>query len=228
MDDVRAQMRLLTKSAPATIHPFLSGGDLLNLQRFRDLFRYQGLDPSLRLRLGSLTLLFTDLKGSTALYEATGDITAYSVVREHFQILLGAVRTHQGAVVKTMGDAVMASFSNPIDATRAALSMLRGMAAVTQRVGQLGYHTGLKVGIHEGTALAVANDDRLDFFGQTVNIAARVQALADADEVCVTARVMQMPGVLALFHEHGYTATSSEVELRGVGGRTEVFRFAVS
>jgi class 3 adenylate cyclase len=145
-------------------------------------------------------------------------------VQAHFDALMAAVRNHGGAVVKTMGDAVMASFSAPADAFRAADDMMRAMRPVEERARGLGSVTGLKVGIHEGTALAVSSDDRLDYFGQTVNIAARVQALADAGEIWVTDAVMQDDAVAALVKERSFTVEPRQVALKGVGHRTDVFR----
>jgi class 3 adenylate cyclase len=211
---------------PPQMNAFLSAKNLLNQQRFRDLFKAEALDPNLRLHLRSLTLLFTDLKGSTALYDATGDVTAYAVVQEHFEVLMDAVKKHHGAVVKTMGDAVMASFSSPEDAVAAADAMLTEMGRVNARVEQLGHSTGLKVGIHEGAALAVASDDRLDYFGQTVNIAARVQALADAGELWVTDAVMKNAPARKLLEDRGYKAEPRRVALKGVGQPTDVFKMA--
>ena len=112
---------------PNRFRSFLTARSLLNSQTFRDLFRVQTLDVNMRLRLRSLTLLFTDLKGSTELYDRTGDIRAYTFVREHFKVLADAVKRNNGALIKTMGDAIMASFDEPTDAAHAALEMMRGM-----------------------------------------------------------------------------------------------------
>lgn len=219
------QIRRILVDHPNKFRPHLSARDLLNQQRFRELFKAQSLDPSLRLKLSSLTLLFTDLKGSTALYDSTGDVTAYTVVQAHFDALMTAVRNHGGAVVKTMGDAVMASFSSPVDAFKAAEDMMHAMRPVEERVRGLGYSTGLKVGIHEGTALAVSSDDRLDYFGQTVNIAARVQALADAGEIWMTDAVMRHADVAALVADNKkFHVEQRQVALKGVGHPTDVFR----
>ena len=60
-----------------------------------------------------ITILFTDLKGSTALYERIGDLKAFSLVHRHFDSLEQVINNHNGAIVKTIGDAVMATFLNP-------------------------------------------------------------------------------------------------------------------
>jgi hypothetical protein len=103
--------------------PFLTAKRLLTNQTFRDLYGTDTLDVDQRLKITSLTFLFTDLKGSTALYERVGDLAAYDLVREHFRVLYGIVSAEAGAVVKTIGDAVMATFQTPDRALAAALHM---------------------------------------------------------------------------------------------------------
>ena len=85
--------------------PFLTAKRLLTNQTFRDIYRTDTLDVDQRLKITSLTFLFTDLKGSTELYERVGDLTAYDLVRTHFRILNEIVAAERGAVVKTIGDA---------------------------------------------------------------------------------------------------------------------------
>ena len=92
---------------------------LLSNQTFRDIYRTDMLDVDQELKITSLTFLFTDLKGSTGLYERVGDLVAYDLVRAHFR-LLRIVASEAGAVVKTIGDAVMATFSTPDRALAAA------------------------------------------------------------------------------------------------------------
>ncbi|MBL8957485.1 MAG: adenylate/guanylate cyclase domain-containing protein [Myxococcaceae bacterium] len=201
---------------------FVTGKVLLNNQSFRDLFRVQSLAPDLKLNLKSLTLLFTDLKGSTELYDRTGDVSADGIVQEHFRVLAEAVRRHDGAIVKTMGDAIMASFST----SRDAVAMMNAMEAVNQKVKADGYETGLKVGLHEGSALAVNAESRLDYFGQTVNIAARVQAVASSGEIWVTGAVLAAEGVAEALRELRLGTERKVVSLKGVGAPTPVFRLA--
>ncbi len=111
--------------------PFLTAKRLLTNQTFRDIYRTDTLDVDQRLKITSLTFLFTDLKGSTALYERVGDLVAYDLVRQHFRVLNDIVAAEAGAVVKTIGDAVMATFSTPDRAVAAALRMREAMRAST-------------------------------------------------------------------------------------------------
>ncbi len=165
-----------------------------------------------------MTLLFTDLKGSTALYQRIGDLNAYMQVQRHFERLLDVTVRHQGAVTKTIGDAVMAAFSTPLDAVRAAVEMREAVEDLNRDRPQRDFI--LKIGMHKGAAIAVTLNDRLDYFGQTVNIAARVQALAGGDEICLTQDVHDAPGVTELLAPFG--ARRIETELKGVDQVTPV------
>ena len=167
-----------------------------------------------------LALLFTDLQGSTALYDRIGDMKAFDLVRLHFGYLRECIWRNSGALVKTIGDAVMASFVDPLDALRAALDMRAEIARFNADAGSDLIH--LKIGLHAGACLAVTLNDRLDYFGQTVNIAARVQALSGADEIVVTDDVLSLPGARELVA--GLKIDSSAVELRGIAGEVRIHR----
>ena len=146
--------------------PFLTAKRLLTNQTFRDIYRTDTLDVDQRLKITSLTFLFTDLKGSTALYERVGDLVAYDLVRQHFHVLTEIVAAEAGAIVKTIGDAVMATFPTPDRALAAALRMREAMSRINAERGN--QDLLLKIGIHEGPCLAVILNDSQDYFGQTV------------------------------------------------------------
>lgn len=201
--------------------PFLTAKRLLTNQTFRDLYRTETLDVEQRLKIMSLTFLFTDLKGSTDLYERVGDLVAYDLVRSHFQILHEIVASEAGAVVKTIGDAVMATFPVPHRAVSAALRMRDSMRQLNARRGA--EELILKIGIHEGPCLAVNLNDRQDYFGQTVNIASRVQALATGDSIFATQAVVQDADSARLLSSRGVDTRPQALALRGVGGRMPVF-----
>jgi class 3 adenylate cyclase len=207
---------------PPYMKPFLTGKDLLNNQSFRDLFRMQELNADLRLNIRSLTVLFTDLKGSTELYDITGDTFAYGLIQEHFKALTEAARKNSGAVIKTMGDAVMATFSSPQEGVQAALDMMTNIGHMNGRCQRDEHILGLKIGLHEGTALAVNTDDRLDYFGQTINIAARIQGLAAAAEIWLTEPVFTAAGVPDMLQD--YANEKHHIHLKGVRGATTVYR----
>lgn len=201
--------------------PFLTAKRLLTNQTFRDLYRTETLDVEQRLKIMSLTFLFTDLKGSTDLYERVGDLVAYDLVRSHFQILNEIVASEAGAVVKTIGDAVMATFPAPHRAVSAALRMRDSMRQLNARQGA--EELILKIGIHEGPCLAVNLNDRQDYFGQTVNIASRVQALATEDSIFATQAVVRDAESARLLSSRGVEARPQALTLRGVADRMPVF-----
>ncbi len=157
------------------------GTVVASFPEFLDLFATEAPAAGVDLSIGNLALLFSDLTGSTALYERIGDARAFAIVEEHFRLMEQVVHRHRGAVVKTMGDAVMASFASAEDAVRAAIEMV---AENDEAHGELGL--GVKLGVHAGPCLAVRANDRLDFFGTTVNVAARLQAKAEAGHVVLT------------------------------------------
>jgi class 3 adenylate cyclase len=197
--------------------PFLTAKRLLTNQTFRDIYRTDTLDVDQGLKITSLTFLFTDLKGSTALYDRVGDIIAYDLVREHFQVLHEIVASEAGAVVKTIGDAVMATFSTPVRAIAAALRM-------RDSVHRLKNDLQIKIGIHEGPCLAVTLNDRLDYFGQTVNVAARVQGLADSRAIFTTKSVVEDLQVSKMLEARNIKLTEQEAALRGVADTMTVYQ----
>lgn len=205
---------------PLDFEPYMSGGMLLARQTFRRLFRSERVDEREGLGIRQVTLLFTDLKGSTAMYERLGDLNAYALVREHFALLGVTVQEHSGAIVKTIGDAVMAVFSRPADAVSAALHMLGDIERHNSEHG--GPSIILKIGAHCGPSIAVTLNDNLDYFGQTVNVAARVQSLADAGEICISEALYSAPGVSDLLS--GHTIAVFDAPLRGVEGNASVYR----
>src|SRR6266852_173852 len=133
--------------------PFLTAKRLLTNQVFRDVYGTDTIDVDQRLKITSLTFLFTDLRGSTELYERVGDLAAFDLVRAHFQVLNEIVAGEAGAVVKTIGDAVMATFSTPDRAVAAALRMREAMRTFNEARSR--DDLLLKIGIHEGPCLAV-------------------------------------------------------------------------
>jgi class 3 adenylate cyclase len=200
--------------------PYMSGGMLLARQTFRRLFRSERVDETEGLGIRQVTLLFTDLKGSTAMYERLGDLNAYALVRQHFALLGGIVQEHSGAIVKTIGDAVMAVFSRPTDAVSAALHMLDEIERYNSEHGDPSII--LKIGAHCGPSIAVTLNENLDYFGQTVNVAARVQSLAGAGEICISEALNAAPGVSQLLA--GHKVIEFDAPLQGVEGNACVYR----
>lgn len=201
--------------------PFLTAKRVLSNQTFRDIWRTDTLDVDQRLKIASLTFLFTDLRGSTELYERVGDLVAFDLVRAHFRVLSEIVASETGAVVKTIGDAVMASFPAPDRAIAAAVRMRDAMRGINEARGK--EDMILKIGIHEGPCIAVNLNERQDYFGQTVNIASRVQHLATSNEIFTTDAVLGDPDASGLLAELGLKPLRQDVGLRGVARDIGVF-----
>ena len=210
-------LQTVIEKHPPYFEPFLTGKMMLNNQIFRDLFLVDNLPDDLSLKINDITLLFTDLKGSTELYDRTGDVFAYKLVQKHFKILQKVVHSNHGGIVKTMGDAIMASFNIPYDGIRAAFDMMDEIDVFNQSVQTGENSIGLKVGLHRGHVIAVKANQALDFFGQTVNIAARVQGLAGSGEVWITDEIMKEDAISSYFKSRGYKSIPKEVVLKGVG-----------
>ena len=210
----------LSNRPPLRYDPFLSGSRLLTTQTFRNLFRSQVIEATEGIGVRDLTLLFTDLKGSTALYDRIGDLNAYSQVQRHFERLLDVTVRHNGAVVKTIGDAIMAAFVTPADAVSAALDMRKEIERLNEARSARDFI--LKIGLHRGPSIAVTLNDRLDYFGQTVNIASRVEHMAEGEEICLTEEVYDSPRVAEILKP--YAAKRDQAHLKGVEHEVGIFR----
>jgi class 3 adenylate cyclase len=204
--------------------PILTAKRLLTNQTFRDLYRTETLAIGQRLKILSLTFLFSDLKDSTALYEHVGDLVAFDLVNEHFRLLQEIIASERGAVVKTIGDAVMATFETPDRAIAAAIRMREAMSDLgAERQHQ---SLRLKMGIHEGSCLAVTLNGQQDYFGQTVNIASRVQGLAASRSIVVTESVVENARAQALLKTNGLKPTPRRVALSGIADKMSVYEIS--
>jgi class 3 adenylate cyclase len=170
--------RLAFASTAATAHV------VSTLEEFRSLFAKDLLKRGTPLRVARATILFSDLTGSTALYTQVGDAAAFRLVDDHFDVLRAIVSAHEGVLVKTMGDAIMASFVDPRHAVRAAADAIARFEAF-RRDQTHGGLVGLKVGLYSGACYVVTANGALDYFGQTVNVASRVQHLAGSGEIVI-------------------------------------------
>ena len=220
-EDLRATYMLEPPTSDeAFYNSFLSGKRLLTTQTFRNLFRSELVSQDEEIGVRDITIMFTDLKGSTEMYDRIGDPTAFYLVRQHFETLRSAVVKYEGATIKTIGDAVMATFMRPPDGLSAALDMLRGIDELNGRISQ---RLSLKIGLNRGHSIAVTLDERQDYFGQTVNIASRVQGLAGPGEVVITQALAEHPGVQQLMAEM-CVSTPGEAALRGISERVRYYR----
>ena len=189
----------------------VTAAEVTALQRFRDLFAEEALRPGEKISVGSLTVLFTDLCGSTRLYNQIGDAPAFGLVMSHFDVLLRVVAEEEGALVKTIGDAVMAVFRRPVAALRAMLRAQQELAALPETEG-----LQLKVGMHYGPCIAVTLNDRLDYFGSTVNMASRLEHLSKGGDLVISSTVRDDPEVDQFLAEScNLRVEPLEAELKG-------------
>jgi class 3 adenylate cyclase len=185
------------------------------MQVFRDLFASEALRPGQQISVGSLTVVFTDLRGSTGLYNEIGDAPAFGLVMSHFDVLRDSIIAEGGAIVKTIGDAVMAVFRRPTPAVRA-------MLAAQQTLSRLeGRPLHLKAGIHFGPCIAVTLNDRLDYFGSTVNMAARLEGFSSGMDIVLSEAAHRDPEVNAWLNEDSSLhASSFDAQLKGFHGQS--------
>jgi class 3 adenylate cyclase len=200
-----------------------TAAEVTALQIFRDLFASEALRPGEQISVGTLTILFTDLRHSTQLYREIGDATAFGRVMNHFDVLRKAIAEEDGALVKTIGDAVMAVFRQPPSALKAMLRAQQILAAPPDGGSPL----ILKAGIHTGPCIAVTLNDRLDYFGSTVNMAARLEGLSTGNDIIISGALYDDPEVRELIDSGGLEASPFDVELKGFEKeRFELWRVA--
>lgn len=188
-----------------------TAAEVTALQVFRDLFSTEAIRPGEQFSVGTLTVLFTDLKSSTQLYREIGDATAFGRVMNHFDVLKKIIAEQEGALVKTIGDAVMAVFRRPASALEAMLSAQVMLASPPEGVAPL----TLKAGMHSGPCIAVRLNDRLDYFGSTVNLAARLEGLSTGNDVIISRALYDDPEVRELLDSEGFEAVPFQHELKG-------------
>jgi class 3 adenylate cyclase len=202
----------------------LTAARVTNWQEFRDLFAREVISPDEEVTVGSQVVLFTDLRGSTAMYSSIGDAPAYALVRDHFKILHDVVATQHGSVVKTIGDAIMAVFSNLPEALAATREMHEQLSRVNPKENA---RLQLKSGLHFGACLAVNANDRLDFFGSTVNLAARLVAHCEGDDLVLADEIYQRAETQKFLGAIGQTGISGEEKFTGFPNPVKVWRIPV-
>jgi class 3 adenylate cyclase len=192
----------------------VTAAEVTTMQTFRDLFSREALRPGDQIAVGKLAILFTDLRGSTTLYREIGDAPAFGLVMNHFDVLKSAIAAEGGSIVKTIGDAVMGVFPRPDSAIRALLNAQQALAVPTQP-GALPLL--LKAGIHYGPCIAVTLNERLDYFGSTVNMAARLETFSSGSDVIVSGDVYFDPAVTRMVESSQLDAEPFLTELKGFG-----------
>jgi class 3 adenylate cyclase len=202
-----------------------TAAEVTTLQSFRDLFSSEVLRPGESIGVERLAIMFTDLKGSTAMYRTVGDAPAFRRVMDHFGILREGVAKHHGAVVKTIGDAIMAVFTDPEHALEAAFEILDRISEynATNAIPLM-----LKMGIHQGTCIAVTLNERLDYFGSVVNLAARLEGQSQGEDVVVSDSVYTDPAVEAMLKARNIQVEDFSTELKGFGEAFALHRLTLT
>lgn len=198
----------------------LTGDRVIQMPAFRELCPEQVIRPGDEVEIARACVMFADLKGSTALYARIGDAAAYGLVRDYFAFFAERLRDAGGILVKTMGDAVMASFTDPRTAVDLALVMHRDLAAFSARHGAGA--VAAKIGIHAGPCVAVNTGGLLDYFGATVNLAARLQSQSDGSDIVLSRELAVDPAVAAAVA--GLQTEDADVQLRGMPSPTPLRR----
>jgi class 3 adenylate cyclase len=202
----------------------LTAARVTNWQEFRDLFAREVVSPDEDVTVGSQVVLFTDLRGSTALYSSIGDAPAYALVRDHFKILHDVVAAQHGSVVKTIGDAIMAVFSNLPEALAATREMHEQLSRVNSKENA---RLQLKSGIHAGSCLAVNANDKLDFFGTTINLAARLVSHCNGDDLVLTDEIYSRAETQKFLSAIGHAGISGEEIFTGFPRPVKFWRIPV-
>lgn len=200
---------------------------LINLPAFQQLVAQQNLTQGQWLGVNQLVIFFSDLRQSTAFYHRLGDAEAYHWVREHFRVMFAAVERYGGTAVKTIGDGIMGVFTDPEHALNAIAEGMGGMAEINETAGFTANDgLTLKVGVHRGACIVVGLNGRLDYFGETVNIAARLAGLSAGGEIILSPDVLADSATTQLAERMGRLIPLA-VTLRGLSGNFDLFRFTL-
>jgi class 3 adenylate cyclase len=216
LENLTGQEQLMIFERMAWSDDAVTAAEVTTLQRFRDLFADEALRPGEQISVGSLTILFTDLRDSTRMYREIGDATAFGLVMNHFDVLRETITAENGAIVKTIGDAVMAVFQRPLSALRAILAAQDVLA--TPPPGGRPFH--LKAALHYGPTIAVNLNERLDYFGTTVNMASRLEKFSQGGDVIMSDAIYFDPEIQEFlqFQAEHLLADAFTEELKGFDG----------
>jgi adenylate cyclase len=186
LKNLQSHESVVTVTCVTWMEDICSAAFVTSITEFRNRFADDVLNSDQQISVSRVAILFTDLKGSTKMYQDIGDAKAYRLVRSHFDILSRVITRHEGSIVKTLGDAVMATFSEPASALKAALE-IRGEIKMH---AELNDFLKIKIGIHAGSCFMINSDSQIDYFGTNVNIAARTNGHCEGDDIILTQYMM--------------------------------------
>ena len=211
----------------------VTAAHVTTMNEFRELFGSQVIAPGQSVGVQNLTIFFSDLKDSTAMYELHGDAPAFGRVRSMFDYLFNHLENNDGAIVKTIGDAVMAVFRTPEHAVRAAIAMQNDIANLNQTLSdendgddEKSRPLILKIGLHTGPSIVVNSNQRLDYFGRTVNLAARIQGASTGNDLVLSREVLDAPGVREIL-KNAPPLRPFMARLKGIDDMVELYRVSM-
>jgi class 3 adenylate cyclase len=220
-EERHVKLEHLAWASVAATPPYVS-----TVSSFRRLFSAEVLRAGLKVRVAHVALLFTDLTNSTSMYVNHGDATAYRFVLDHFAVLRYVIDGHRGTVVKTIGDAVMAAFCDERDAVRAAIDLQRAYRSLLASGRDEAQGVELRVGVYAGTSYLMTANGILDYFGQTVNTANRLQCECQGGQIVLPAEMA------ACGQAHGWLVGADivdrfDADLKGIAEAVSAVRLSV-
>ena len=228
-DSVRGQWELFNNSQVSRtivieerswIRDVLTAERATTLQAFRDLFSDQVLRPGDEIAIRNITFLFTDLVDSTKLFATIGDAGAYHLVREHYAIMGEVVRSYDGTIVKTVGDGIHAAFMTPEVALLASIEMQKSIKQFKNYA--CGGEISIRIGINTGSSISVNLNGRLDYYGKTVNLAARLEGQGKAGDITMSKNFAEDPAVAEILQN--YALRKHDVAIKGYDETVAVYQ----
>ena len=168
--------------------------------------RVELAEPEVGAPEGTVTILFTDIVGSTSMTERLGDSRAQQVLQDHNAIVRGQVAEHGGFEVKSQGDGFMVAFSSARRAIECAVAVQRGLAAYNRR--HIDEPISVRIGLHTGETIRAGSD----FFGKTVIVASRITEQAGGSQILVSSLLRELTESSGAFEFREW----QETELKGL------------
>jgi len=200
----------------------IKGVDIIQNPIYRELMGDEVLLPDQSLELMKATILFTDIKGSTQMYTDLGDSKAFQLVREHFRILFEIIKKNNGIPVKTIGDAIMGAFTNQVEAVNAALEAQKKLINYYKNKPD-NERIEVKIGLHTGPTIIVTLNNKLDYFGTTVNMAARIQAIANPKEIVISEKIFENKDVQKIISKYTKKVVKTKNKFKGIEGEFNIY-----
>ncbi len=192
-----------------------TGTVVSSIPEFYDMAAKDLVLPEEDLSVRSVTLLFSDLRGSTAMYKQFGDAAAYAIVREHFKVMTEVILKHEGGIVKTIGDAVMAVFTTAPKALECCFETQRAFVELWKKRPQT-IPIVVKLGFHRGPCIVVNLNNRIDYFGTTANLAARIQNESQGGDIVFMEEFLLEPAIQEVVKKYTCSEKVFSANLKGI------------